>query len=97
MDSIVESYTDSDVEQLGHDVSSSFGYFPHPTEQTDLSDALQSNNLSRYETKIETFPTREPRARLRNKVASAIFTAHPCECEGDENNCDICKTLTATL
>lgn len=33
MDSIVESYTDSDVEQLGHDVSSSFGYFPHPNER----------------------------------------------------------------
>lgn len=26
MDSIVESYTDSDVEQLGHDVSSNLTY-----------------------------------------------------------------------
>lgn len=60
MDSIVESYTDSDVEQVGHDVSSNFSYFPPPREQTDLVDALQSNNLSRYETQIETFPTREP-------------------------------------
>lgn len=67
MDSIVESYTDSDVEQVGHDVSSNFSYFPPPREQTDLVDALQSNNLSRYETQIETFPTREPQLDWQTK------------------------------
>lgn len=38
MDSIVESYTDSDVEQLTHDVSSNFCYFSPPSGQTDLGE-----------------------------------------------------------
>lgn len=88
MDSIVESYTDSDVEQVGHDVSSNLSYFPLSRRNSRIKDALQSNNLCTM--KNWNVSNTWTRARL-TKSASAIFKSHPCECEGDKNSCELAK------
>lgn len=95
MDSIVESYTDSDVEQVGHDVSSHLSYFSLEGMNRRIKDALQSSNNLFANEKLKRFQHVNPRSI--DKAASAIFKLHPCECEGDKNSCETCKTLMDAL